>query len=134
VRSAISLIVTATIPLGLYAAYVKLSSLLLRYTVRWTTSVGFAVIVCLTALFFHILIIGQFVPVGETEHGIIVFAAALFVGAWFLSTRSMDASGQLLGFKRALGLSGLTVGLMLATGAGLVLLSPILFHWRTSAP
>ena len=131
--TAISFVVPMAIALCLYAAYVKLSALLLRYSVRWTASFVFAAIIWVVAVLSRLLDVGQPGPI-QIGHAVVVLAAALLLGAWFFSTRGVDENGHAVGFKRAFGLSGLTFGLMLATGVLLVLLSRFLFHLRTSAP
>jgi hypothetical protein len=133
VPTLLSFAVPITVALCLYAAYVKLSARLLRYKVRWLTSFVFAVIIWLIAVFARLLDLGQPVTIA-VGHSIVVLVAVLLLGGWFFSTRSTDASGQPVGFRRAFGLSGLTFGLMLVTGGVLFLLAHVLFRLQPAPP
>jgi hypothetical protein len=119
--------------LCLYAAYVKLSARLLRYRVRWITSFAFAVILWIIVVCTRFLDLGQPFAIA-IGHSIVVLLAVLLLGGWFFSTRSIDASGQPVGFSRAFGLSGLTFGLMFATAGILFLLTHVLFRLHPPTP
>jgi hypothetical protein len=133
VATPLSFLVPITIALCLYAAYVKLSARLLRYRVRWISSFVFAVIIWFVAVLSRMLDIGQPLPI-VIGHSVVVLFAVLLLGGWFFSGRSTDATGQPVGFSRAFGLSGLTFGLMFATGAILLLLTHVLFHLHPPTP
>ena len=129
----LSFAVPITVALCLYAAYVKFSARLLRYKVRWLTSFAFAVIIWLIAVFARLLDLGQPLTIA-VGHSIVVLVAVLLLGGWFFSTRSADASGQPVGFRRAFGLSCLTFGLMFVTGGVLFLLAHVLFRLQPAPP
>ena len=132
-RTPLSFAVPITVALCLYAAYVKLSARLLRYRVRWITSFAFALIIWFIAVFARILDLGQPLAIA-VGHSVVVLLAVLFLGGWFFSTRSTDATGQPVGFSKAFGLSGLTFGLMFATGGVLFLLANVLFPLQCAKP
>ena len=121
------------VALCMYAAFIKLSARLLRYKVSWLTSFAFAAIIWLIAVFARMLDLGQPLAIA-VGHSIVVLAATLLLGGWFFSTRSTDASGQPVGFRRAFGLSGLTFGLMFVAAGFLFLLAHVLFHLQPATP
>jgi hypothetical protein len=133
VATLLSFAVPITVALCLYAAYVKLSARLLRYRVRWITSFAFAVIIWFIAVLARMLDLGQPLAIA-IGHSVVVLFAVLLLGGWFFSTRSSDASGQPVGFSKAVGLSGLTFGLMFATAGILFLLTHVLFHLQPATP
>jgi len=94
---------------------------------------AFALIIWFIAVFARILDLGQPLAIA-VGHSVVVLLAVLFLGGWFFSTRSTDATGQPVGFSKAFGLSGLTFGLMFATGGVLFLLANVLFPLQCAKP
>jgi hypothetical protein len=133
VSTLLAFVVPITTAICLYAAFIKLSARLLRYRVRWLTSFAFAAIIWLIAVFARMLNLGQSLAIAVGQ-SIVALFVVLLLGAWFFSSRSTDASGQPVGFRRAFGLSGLTFGLMFVTGGVLFMLAHVLFRIQPPTP
>ncbi len=110
-----------------YASFMKLSARILRYRVAWRSSFLFAVVMLIVVIVARILDVGQ-PPLIAIGHWVVVIAGLIILGSWFFAKRGTDSVGQVLGFERALRLSGFAFLLMFMTAGALFLLTHVIFH------
>ena len=129
----VPLLIFMAVGLLSYASFVKLSARILRYKVTWTSSFLFAVIMLIVVIVTRIFDVGQ-APLIVIGHGVVVIAGLVILGSWFFAKRGTDPAGQVLGFERALRLSGFAFLLMFVTAGALFLLTHVIFHIHPTSP
>lgn len=106
---------------AMYAGFAKLAARTYRQTrMSWKSAFGFGMLVASLALLLTVL------------RGVLPFAVVLPVGlatvvaggAWFLSSRATDASGEKVGFKAAAALSAIAMGMAAMVGVLIAVLLP----------
>ncbi len=101
--------------LCLYAAYVRLAAKITRLSgIGWLRAFQFAALVMVLSVLGRVvsLYVGQAPLVAALLFGI---AFHLAIGAWFFKNRAMTISGQPAGLGGGAKLSGVALGLLLAT-------------------
>jgi len=110
---------------AMYASLAKLAARLYRSTkLSWKSAFGFGALVALLAVIATVLrgVLPVFVVLTAGH------ALVLAVGAWFLASRAADASGQPVGFKVAVVLSCIAMGMAFVVGVVLAVVLPAIMR------
>src|SRR5262245_15066296 len=95
-----------------YAAFLKLSARLLRYSVPWKASFLFAGIMLVAVIFGHVLAVSESLPT-RIGYNIVLLAVQIVFGSWFFSKRGTNRHGTILGWSGGLRLVALMFAMML---------------------
>jgi hypothetical protein len=119
----ISVLVAST----MYAACIKLSARLLRYDgIKWRQGVvcGLILVICTALIRAGLFIKRQELPLLSSM--VLGSLTSFLIGGWFFSTKCKTSEGGVLGWNRAMNLSGLTTLMSGVTGALLLTLAKVL--------
>lgn len=95
------------LPVAIFGGVVKLTSRVYRRTrISWKSAFVYGALVLLIANMAS-LGLRIVLPIAAAQYA--GLAVSIAVGAWFLASRAIDASGQPVGFERALPLSAIAV-------------------------
>jgi hypothetical protein len=92
----------------LYAAYIKLAALFLRFRVPFKAALPFGLLIVLLSCLTRISVSSPLASLPVTMTVITGFLIQIALGAWYFSRRATDSTGKDLGWQRAGLLSGLT--------------------------
>jgi|SRR5215813_8197845 len=126
-------VVFIAVSLITYAAFLKLATRLLRYSVSWKSSFLFAAIMLILVICDHLLAFSEPVAV-RIGHGVVLLVGLVILGGWFFSARGTNRRGSVLGWSGGIRLMALTFAMMIVAAFAIIVLAQFFLCKHLSPP